>query len=64
MEDVLFLIVVHALYHLWPHKRALGDDTFEGYHPIQMIRAQGSGIACEFAEASNVGAIVHLFLLS
>lgn len=60
MEDVLFLIVMHALYHFWPYKRAFGNYSFEGYHPIQMIRAQGSRIACEFAEASNVCAIVHL----
>lgn len=29
VEDILLLVVVHTLDHLWPDQRAFRDDSFE-----------------------------------
>lgn len=56
----LVLVPVHALDDLGPDKGALCDDTLKGDHVVEMRRAQGAGVAGEFAETSNVCAVVNL----
>lgn len=52
------LVVVYTFHNLWPHQRALCDDTFQRHHVVEMARAEGSWVATPFAEAANVGAVV------
>lgn len=60
MEYVFLLIVMDALDDLGPYKRAFGDDSFQGYHTVEVGRTQGSRIASKFAKATHEGAVVHL----
>lgn len=60
VKDILLLVVVYTLDHLWTDQRAFRNDSFEGYHVVEMSGAESSRLAGEFPEASNVGAVVHL----
>lgn len=39
MEDILVLIVMNTFDNLGSDKRAFCDDTLQGHHVIEMIRA-------------------------
>jgi hypothetical protein len=58
-ELVLRLIPVHTLDHLGSHERGLGDNSFQGHHAIELVRAKSSRVAGVFAKAADVGAVVH-----
>ena len=63
MEYVLLFIVVYALYYLWANERAFCYYSFQGYHVIEAVGAEGPRVAGEFSEATNVRAIIHLIRL-
>ena len=63
MEYVLLFIIMYALYHLWANEGALCYDSFQRYHVIEAVGAEGSRVAGEFSEATNVRAIIHLVKL-
>lgn len=55
---MLVLVVVHALDHLGPHQRRLGDDALERHHAVELGGPQRARVAREVAEAADVGAVV------
>ena len=63
MEYVLLFIIMYALHHLWANERAFCYYSFQGYHVIEAVGAKGPRVAGEFAEATNVRAIIHLVKL-
>lgn len=63
VEYFLLGIVMHTLDHLWSYQRALGDNSFQRYHTVEVCRAQGPRIAGEFAEAADESAVVHLLAI-
>ena len=63
MEYVLLFIIVYALHHLWANERAFRYYSFQGYHVIEAVGAEGPRVAGELSEATNVRAIIHLVRL-
>lgn len=59
MKPLLGLVVMHTLDHFWADKRGLGNNPFERNHVVELIGAEGTRVARELAEATNVGTIVH-----
>lgn len=59
MELLLVLIVMHTLDHLRPDKRCLCDDALQRHHMVELVGAECAWVARVFAEATNVGAVVH-----
>jgi hypothetical protein len=54
------LAVVYTLSNFGPDKRALCDNPLEGYHVVEMDRAEGSRIAGKLAKTPDKGAVVDL----
>lgn len=62
VEYILLLVVMHTLDNLRTNQGALGNNTFQGNHVVEMCRAERSRVAREFTEAARVGTVVHLNL--
>jgi hypothetical protein len=63
-EFLLSLAVMDAFNNLWSYKGAFCYDSLQRYHMVQVNRAQGSGVAREFAKAAYKGTIVDLCALA
>jgi len=55
---------VNTLDDFWTNERAFGDNAFHRNEMVQMCRTEGTRIARELAETTNVGTVVHHVVFS
>lgn len=62
-EPVFFLTVMHTLDDLRTNQRALGHNTLERDHPVQVHRSKGSRVTGELPKSSDIGTVIVLCII-